>query len=83
MASYHRLALGGWLAAGDWAPGKERALRMGMPGGTMQTGLGEQDLGFAPPLGQFLSLASNAKGQLSLQFRPWVPGGGGGEGSTG
>jgi len=56
---------------------------MGMPGGTMQTGLGEQDLGFAPPLGQFLSLASNAKGQLSLQFRPWVPGGGGGEGSTG
>lgn len=54
---------------------------MGLPGGTILTGLGEQDLGFVPPLGQFLSLGSNAKGQPSLQFKPWVPGGGG-EGST-
>lgn len=54
---------------------------MGLPGGVMLTGLGERDLGFAPPLGQFLSLGSNAKGQPSLQFKPWVPGGDG-EGST-
>lgn len=56
MASYHTLALRGQLAAWDGAPGKQRALGMGLPGGTMLTGLGEQDLGFAPPLGQFLSL---------------------------
>lgn len=38
IPSYHRLALRGRLAAWDSTPGMERALRTGLPGGTVLAG---------------------------------------------